>query len=82
MFLFISALRRKSKIMFSSKMFSVLKTGQREGKQVSIRPVHSHIFVSEMSVVAKIPCPEFYNWLQKKNGNCQNKIDAFLHFFS
>jgi hypothetical protein len=21
-----------------------------------------------------------YSWLQKKNGNCQNKIDTFLQF--
>jgi hypothetical protein len=22
-----------------------------------------------------------YSWWQKKNGNCQNKIDTFLQFF-
>jgi hypothetical protein len=22
-----------------------------------------------------------YSWLQKKNGNCQNKTDTFLQFF-
>jgi hypothetical protein len=24
---------------------------------------------------------QWYSWLQKKNGNCRNKSDAFLQFF-
>jgi hypothetical protein len=47
--------------------------------EISFQHCGGKVSVNDISNVYFVNTRKFlYSWLQKKNGNCQNKIDTFL----